>query len=390
MRKLSADFIYPIDSPPIEKGVVVVNDEGVVKAISSREDYDPADVELYKGILIPGFINTHCHLELSHMKGVADSGTGLLLFLKQVVQHRHFPEDQIQDAIALADSEMYEAGIQAVGDISNKKDTFICKSNSQIKYHSFIEMFDFLQGEQTDVLIQSYLEAYSEASGSFAAVPHAPYTVSPNLFRKVNELNASKDITVSIHNQETKAENQLFVEKGGEFIDFYNGFNFPLDSFTPTGDNSIHYALRHMDASKRTLFVHNTQSDASDIEAAQNWSDHIFWATCPNANLFIENQLPDYQTFIQKGAKMTIGTDSLTSNWQLSILEEMKTISKYHSYISFDTLLQWATLNGAKALGMETDIGSISIGKKPGILLLQFDPANQHLYDSDVQVKRLL
>jgi cytosine/adenosine deaminase-related metal-dependent hydrolase len=390
MRKISADYIYPVDGPPIEKGVVVINDHEQVMSISPRNEFDPAEVELHKGILIPGFINTHCHLELSHMKGVADSGTGLLSFLKQVVQQRHFPEEQIQEAIIRADAEMYRNGIQAVGDISNKKDTFNCKSNSRIRYHSFIEMFDFLQGEQTDMLIQSYLEAYYEAPGSFAAVPHAPYTVSPNLFRKVNELNASKDITVSIHNQETKAENQLFLKKCGDFIDFYKGFNFPLDSFSATGNNSIHYALEHMDSTKRTIFVHNTQSDASDIESAQNWSEHIFWATCPNANMYIENQLPDYQTFIRQGAKMTIGTDSLTSNWQLSILEEMKTISKYHSYIAFDILLQWATLNGAEALGMEADLGSISVGKKPGILLAQFDPMKQQLHDNSVQVQRLV
>ena len=145
-----------------------------------------------------------------------------------------------------------------------------------------------------------------------------------------------------------------------------------------------------MDPAQRTLFIHNTLSSSEDISAAQRWSDNVYWATCPNANLFIENRLPNYKYFIDAGARMTIGTDSLTSNWQLSILEEMKTISKYQSYVSFDLLLQWATLNGAEALGMDHLFGSFDPGKTPGILLLSFDPERDLLSDTHVQPKRII
>jgi imidazolonepropionase-like amidohydrolase len=87
---------------------------------------------------------------------------------------------------------------------------------------------------------------------------------------------------------------------------------------------------------------------------------------------------------------MTIGTDSLTSNWQLSILEEMKTISRYQSYVPFETLLGWATINGALALGMEETLGSLSVGKSPGILNLSFDPDRDQLSDLHVAVKRII
>ncbi|MBP6681145.1 MAG: amidohydrolase family protein, partial [Saprospiraceae bacterium] len=128
----------------------------------------------------------------------------------------------------------------------------------------------------------------------------------------------------------------------------------------------------------------------ADIEAAQSWSDQVYWATCANANLYIENRLPFYKHFIDAGARMTIGTDSLTSNWQLSILEEMKTISRYQSYVPFETLLQWATLNGAMALGMEDTLGSLDKGKTPGVLVLDFDPEVGVLFDAGVSVRRLV
>jgi cytosine/adenosine deaminase-related metal-dependent hydrolase len=143
-----------------------------------------------------------------------------------------------------------------------------------------------------------------------------------------------------------------------------------------------------MDPNQRTLFVHNTLTSREDIAAAHTWSDKVYWATCPNANLFIENKLPDYQFFIDADARMTIGTDSLSSNWQLSILEEMKTISRYQSYVPFDTLLQWATLNGARALGMEDELGSLEAGKAPGVLLLTMDP--EKVIDAGVEVIRLV
>lgn len=121
--------------------------------------------------------------------------------------------------------------------------------------------------------------------------------------------------------------------------------------------------MDNMDPNQRTLFVHNTMTSDADIKAAHKWSDKVYWATCANANLYIENRLPNYKTFIDNNACMTIGTDSLTSNWRLSILDEMKTISKYQSYVDFETLLRWATLNGAEALGFEDELGSFEVGK---------------------------
>jgi cytosine/adenosine deaminase-related metal-dependent hydrolase len=207
------------------------------------------------------------------------------------------------------------------------------------------------------------------------------------LFARINQHNP-EDITVSIHNQETPHEDALFLNKGGQFVDWYKGFGFSTEHFQPTGKTSIHYAMEHMSARHRTLFVHNTLTQPEDITAAQAWNDRVYWATCPNANLYIENRLPNYRHFLDTRAKMTIGTDSLTSNWQLSVLEEMKTIARFQSYIPFETLIQWATLNGAAALGYENELGSLEPGKRPGILLLDMDKSLR--LTPMTQVRRLI
>ncbi len=374
MRKFSADCIFPVASPPVPNGVVVTDDEGKILAVEGRDRHDPASLQILAGIIVPGFVNAHCHLELSHMRGRVDTGTGLLPFLRDVVQFRDIAQEEILDAIARADAEMYDAGIAAVGDISNKLDTAAVKDRSRIRYYTFVEMFDFLKEEWAENTFNQYLpvfEGQSTAHGNRkSAVPHAPYTVSGELFRRIRSLNAPGAV-VSIHNQETPHEDEFFRTKTGGFLEFYAMFQIPVDEFRPSGRNAIYYAMENLDPAQRTLFVHNTMTGPDDIRAAHAWSAQVFWATCPNANLYIENRLPNYRHFLDTGARMTIGTDSLTSNWQLSVLEEMKTIARYQSYVPFETLLQWATLHGAQALGFDADLGSMEPGKTPGLNALK-------------------
>lgn len=373
-RKISAEKIHTVSGEILEDTVIVLDQKNKIIALDKYEEHDLSSVERYDGEIIPGLINTHCHLELSHLKGAANTGTGLLPFLNAVVSLRNYPEEQILQAIADGDREMQNDGIVAVGDICNKLDTAATKENSPIKYYSFVEMFDFMQDALTDKTYEDYMKVYqgqSDKNGNKkSCVPHAPYTVSEKLFAQL-KTQSKPEQTISIHNQETPHEDALFNSKTGGFLDFYKGFNFSLDHFNATKKNSIFYAMENMNPEAKTLFVHNTLTSKADIEAAHKWSNKVYWATCANANLYIENRLPDYQRFLDTNAKMTIGTDSLTSNWKLSILDEMKTILKYKSYLNFETVLQWATLNGAEALGYEDQLGSIEIGKTPGINLLK-------------------
>ncbi|MBK9255152.1 MAG: amidohydrolase family protein [Saprospiraceae bacterium] len=351
--------------------VIVTDQSGKIIELSDISIHDISTVQKIKGIITPGFINTHCHLELSHMKGVADTGTGLLPFLKKVVGFRDVQQEVIDDAIQKADQEMYENGIVAVGDISNKTDTAFVKSASKMDYYTFVEMFDFMQSSLTESTIQNYQSVYegqsTERNNKKSYVPHAPYTVSSELFTFIRD-NNKPGSTISIHNQETPAENELFVSGTGAFQEFYKGFGFDLNHFKPSGKSAIHYAIKNLNPDFKTLFVHNTESVLEDIKAANTWSDNVYWATCANANLYIENRLPDYSIFLQTGARMTIGTDSLTSNWQLSVWEEIKTIKKYCSYVSLDDLIIWACSNGAKALSFEGRLGTLETGKSPGLV----------------------
>lgn len=377
MKKIGATRIFLKPGDLRDDAIVILNDEGTILSIEQANNHDPQTIEMHNGLLVPGYINAHCHLELSHMKGRAPTGTGLIPFIKTVVGQRDVAREVVLEALVNADLEMQQNGIVAVGDISNVTDSFACKRSSPIRYYTFVEAFDFLVDQNAERVFEDMLSVYRQAptdnGNHCSAVPHAPYSVSPTLFRLINELNQSI-ATVSIHNQETPPETELFTSGSGDFVDFYRQIGIALPDPLPQASSSLAYALEHLDAKHRFLFAHNTLSTREDLELAQKLNQLCFWVSNPNANLYIENRLPDYQLFIDQGAKVCLGTDSLTSNWQLSIFEEMKTIARYQSFVDLEDLVTWATINGAEALGFDDELGTIEIGKRPGLNLITHNP----------------
>jgi cytosine/adenosine deaminase-related metal-dependent hydrolase len=368
-RFLSANWIYPVTSRPIANGILEVSAEGEILNVYTQEQAEEnkiETVEKFEGVLVPGFVNTHCHLELSHLFGKIPEQTGLPAFVREIVSQREADDEVVIAAMEAADKKMYENGIVAVGDISNVSLSKAVKQNSPLYYHTFLEVFGFNRPSQP--IMEEAIkirDGYWPLNASI--VPHAPYSVSPELFQFIEKNTRPQDI-LSIHNQETAAENEFFEKGTGDFEVMYQRMNVPKTTAHGTGQSAIHYHLPQMPAN-RTLLVHNTFTSKADVEFALGQHRDLYWCLCPNANVYIENNLPDINLFIQPQLKVTLGTDSLASNHQLSILAEMQTLQK-RKFIAFDELLNWATINGARFLGVEHQFGSFEVGKKPGINLI--------------------
>ncbi len=386
MPLIHAKLIYTASiQGALSDHVINTNDQGTIQSIKPLLTYsDRSGIQSFPGILIPGFINAHCHLELSHMKGLIPTGTGLVEFIQQIVTRRASTLESIANAIAHADQSMYDQGIVAVGDISNVSDTFEQKQSSKLRYHTFVETFDLLQAENAEIELEKAKKNFDQLNcppgHQKAIVPHATYSVSDRLFELIRNLNQDH-VSTSIHHQETEAENQFVATKTGPLASFFERFGLNLDSFHPSGQMASSVPIRFMSPAQKTLLVHNTMSTTSDIEALEAWNKEVYWVTCPNANLYIENRMPHYQYWLDRESKVCIGTDSLASNWQLSIFEEIKSIQRYQSYVPFEKLIQWATINGAKALGFNHELGSIEVGKKPGLV---------HIFPFDFEHKNIL
>lgn len=372
-KKISADYIFPLHTDPIQEGVVVLDEKGTISALAQRQDFEPSEIETYDGFLVPGFVNTHCHLELSHMKGLLPEKTGLVPFIKGILANREASEDVKTAAMLKADKEMFDAGIVAVGDISNVADTFRIKANSKLYYHTFVEIFN-LQPALAEETFRQGLEVYHQLTecglqGSLA--PHAPYTVSPQLIRTIDRFNETIDAPCSIHNQETAHENDFFIEGTGDLVQFYQEWGFDISFFEPSGKRSLPSVLPHFSPESRLLLVHNTMTNKADIDFAQAYMKNLCWNFNPNANLYIEDKLPAFEIFSNDHLPCSIGTDSLASNHQLSVLEELKTIEQAAGSIPLDQLLIWSSRNGAQILGIDDKFGSIEPGKRPGLVLIE-------------------
>ena len=369
-KKLNAThFFYENQLQDSVDKVLIFNEKyEFVECINIKEAGD--DVQQMEGILSPGFVNAHCHLELSHMKGMIPAHTGLQEFVKQIVALRQVAPEAIQAAIVNAEAEMMANGIVAVGDISNTLDTLKQKAKHNLAYYSFVELYDLDPTRAADK-IEAGLEIqkqFQENCVRASLVPHAPYSVTNDLW---NLLSAHFGIhTISLHNQETPDENDFFKTKTGSFLGMYERTKVNLDFFKATGLSALQSVLPIFKKAHYGILVHNSFTSAEDIQAVHAAMDNAFWCLCPNANQYIEQTMPPIELLRSEKAKVVIGTDSYASNWSLNILDELKTIQQHHPQIPIAEMLGWATINGAEALQMDKHLGSFEKGKQPGVVLI--------------------
>jgi aminodeoxyfutalosine deaminase len=371
-RKLKADHLFT-GRELLPRDYVLLLKDGEVKAIVN-EDEAGEGVESYNGILCPGFVNTHCHLELSHMKGLIPEKTGLVDFVYKVVTERHWEHDEIASAINIAEREMLANGTVAVGDICNNLSTLREKKQHKLAYYNFIEASGWhpsvfsARFERAKVFYNAFVQEYPCTS----IVPHAPYSVSEELWKQI--IPYYEERVVSIHNQETAHEDEYFQQGTGEFERMYRMMNIDTSFFTAPQKSSLQYCFDKLAKARSIVLVHNTFTQQEDIDMIKKkvpGNSTVSFCLCINANLYIENAVPPVELLMRNNCNISIGTDSLASNHQLSVLEELKTIARHFRNIDLATMLQWGTINGAKALMMDNTLGSFEKGKRPGVVLIE-------------------
>lgn len=356
--------------------VLITDAKGKIEAIVAQADAGD-DIQEFNGVLTPGFINAHCHLELSHMKSLIPEKTGLVDFILKIVNERDFPDEQIADAIEKGEDEMLRNGIVAVGDICNNTSTLPQKLKNRLAYYNFIEVSGW-----TPTIAASRFERSVDIYNQFkiknsklkiSLVPHAPYSVSNELWNMIAPNFPEK--TICIHNQETDFEDAFFLKGTGDFTRMYGKMNIETSFFQPTGKSSLQSYIEKLKYAKNILLVHNTFTTDNDLSylnsEGSGISSDIYFCLCINANQYIENALPPVKLIRKQKGTIVIGTDSLASNWSLNILDELKVFTQHFPEIEVAELLQWATLNGAQALQMDDELGSFEKGKTPGVLVIE-------------------
>ncbi len=367
MFKLSSSQLFDGYTMHNANHVVVFDDEGYVIDRLSIEDAGD-NIFTTDKLVTPGLINAHCHLELSHYYNCITQHTGLVGFLEAIIDLKaaHTTPDNITALMQQAEQVMYNDGIVAVGDICNTIDSIPIKKHKKLYYKNFIEALGVLPEMANSRFnearqVQEMFEQYALSS---TMVPHAAYSVSQPLFALMN--NHSNGNTISIHNQEAAAENDFFMRKQGPFIKFYKDkFNISIDFMQPTGTTSMPFVIPNCNKASAIIWVHNTFTNSNDVALLSNSTQQHYWCLCPNANLYIENTLPNVPLLINSKIPLVIGTDSLASNHTLSIQAEVNTLKLHFPTIDATVWYKAATSNGANALGVNQWAGSFDIGKKP-------------------------
>jgi cytosine/adenosine deaminase-related metal-dependent hydrolase len=371
MKSFKADYVYPVCADPVKNGIVTVDDFGKIISVTDESTHNlQPPIETVSGIIVPGFINTHCHTELSHMKGKISAGNGLISFIKDILSSRTADQSEILAAAQAADQEMYDNGIVAVGDISNNSITASIKEKSKLYYHTFIEILGFLPANAEELFNKALATAEEFKPQSTSITAHAPYSVSKELFKLIKQYCDTGTNLLSIHNQECEDENKFYRYKLGGFIDLYKHMGVDISYFRPQARNSLQSIIPLLTNRQKVLLVHNTCTNLKDIYFIKRFDRKVNWCFCPSANIYIEKRLPKIELFINQGLNITLGTDSLASNNKLCILSEMRTIQQHFPSIGIDTLLKWGTINGAEFLGIADDKGTIEAGKTPGLNLI--------------------
>ena len=358
MRRIASHRLLLPDDTLLRDPLVTIADDGRIAAVESCADVDRMEgVEFYAGLLLPGFVNAHCHVELSHLTGVVPRRCGFAGFARAMSASRgRFTDDLRHSAAAAALARMWSEGVDAVGDISNGESSFAAKAASPIRFRNWAEFFGL--NTPSDEPLRRLAERFGAT-----ITPHSTYSVQDAPFRAIC---SEGDAPLSIHFMESRGEAELY-EGRGELAAWYAEQGWECD-FLGCG-SPARRVVESVPAGRRTMLVHNcflTQEDYDLITA--HFSEPVWWCICPRSNDYISGAEPPVALLRRNGARICIGTDSSASNEELSMVAELKALRGRMPLVE---ALAAATRGGAEALGFGDKLGRVKVGRRCGLVLLE-------------------
>lgn len=374
-RKIASNWLWTPEGF-LRRPLVTLDDGGRILDVRTCDapDREPF-TEFHAGLLTPSFVNAHCHLELSALRGRIPEGCGFAGFARAMGEVRGLAdEEERRAAIAAADAEMTRGGIVAVGDIANGEAAFDVKSAGRIAYRTFAEFFG-LRTMAADSLRPLLRHPRTSLT------PHSVYSVQDAPFRA---LCAEGTAPLSIHFMESPAEAELFAGRG-PLHEWYARAGFACDF--------LHYGspaerlVRSIPAERPLILVHACCVGEEEVRRIlAHFTAPVYWCLCPRSNRYISRLEPPVALLRSLGARICLGTDSLASNRSLSLLDELRALGG----VPLRESLRWATLGGAEALGLDDALGTVAPGKRPGLNLLTGLDFERMALTPDTRVKPLL
>ena len=376
-----ARWVLPITQPPIENGTVVETD-GAITYVGSREDAPPGkDYDLGEAILLPGLINTHTHLELTAMRGFLEN----CQFAGWIDKLRQSRNEVLDDAMLLDSArfgiaEGIEAGITTYADTCSSGVVMQAMRELGVRGTMYQEVFG-PDPSQSSGAMRELEERVEKLHGSQSELvslgvsPHAPYTVSDALYEAASKFANERALPLAMHIAEGEAENEIVVSGAGEFADRWRRRGIPVER---RARSPIALLEKHGALERGPLLIHCVRVDDADIAIMARHRCAV--AHCPASNAKFGHGIAPLLPIMAAGIRVGMGSDSVASNNRMDILDEARlavlihrAATRKHDAFGAHQALELATIGGARALGLESRVGSLEVGKDADLAAFRID-----------------
>ncbi len=382
MRIIHADWVLPGDSEPLRDAAVVVDDDGVVAhvgAIDARLSSLP--IERIRGLVMPGLVNAHTHLELSALRGRVPGGGGFLPWVERLIGARvELAPDEEEAGIEAAVAELRALGTVAVGEVTNSLGAVRALAAAKIAGCIFHEVFgqdlarlrERMSGLEAE--LHERVPTWPSPELTYAPAPHTLYTLHLDVVAMILEESRARARRTTLHFLEHPAERRA-IEQGDGPIPAWLATRARVDPETLAWPKkpAIDVAADVGALSPDVLLVHLTEARPGEL--ARISASRARVVLCPRSNLYIEGKLPPLLAIREAGIDAALGTDSLASNASLDVLAEAKALRDRFPNVPAWHLVKMATDGGARALGLARH-GRIAPSARPGVLAVEGDLTN--------------
>ena len=332
-----------------------------------------ADIEdLGPGVLFPGLVNAHCHLELSSLGGRIDLPMDFVPWIAKVVESLGAePPDRARTAAAVAIRQIEAKGTVAVGDVSNTLAHLDLLGESRLHAVVFFELLGWDPARASAILegAEARLAAvvtHLPQNVEVRLAAHAPHSVSVALLEGIR----ARGGPAALHLAESPAERQFLDGENGEWSAFLRQRAGAV-AFTAPHVSPVRYASDLGLLHPRLVAAHCVQVDATDIALLAHAGSYV--AVCPRSNRNLGVGIPPVPAMLEAGVRLCLGTDSLASVPSLDLIDDAVALRREFPSLDAAVIVRMATLGGAEALGLP-DLGVLAPGKRPA---LAFAPAER-------------
>jgi 5-methylthioadenosine/S-adenosylhomocysteine deaminase len=382
---LKARWVLPITGEAIEHGAVLVDGDRIVAVgpaseISLGEESAPWR-DFGEAVLLPGLVNAHSHLELTVMRGMLeDDDFRTWITRLTTIKLERMTREDLLDSARLGALEAVRAGVTCLADTCDSGVSVEALTDAGLRGIVYQEVFG-PDPAQADASIRSLVEKLDRLEAGIDGLvrvgvsPHAPFTVSAELFRRVTELSLERLLPMAIHAAESAAERNFLFDGSGPFGERFRDRGIAWD---PPGESTIAWLDSLGVLAARPLLIHAVHATPRDLELIGSANASV--VHCPKSNAKLGHGVAPVRDMLANGLRVGIGTDSVASNNLCDILDEARSAvfmaraaARDAGAMSARNALELATIGGAEALGLERDIGSIEPGKLADLCVVSLD-----------------